>query len=327
MIWTTVSSRSCFSSVYRASPSLAAKNIINLISVMTIWWCPCIEFSLVLLEECVCCYQCVPSTILSKVLEVLHPQWAFTHTHYQSGQYPGRLESRSEACSALSLNPKQDYLFNFPNRQHWALKSRWCHLRVRIAGLSQQLGWVCHRSLGIRKSCGRCVLPPGLGCLRLCKPGSREFSCLFQLYNSAAETSGLSCRARGFVSLPQGVKWLLFKGQSKRCRDKIRSSVFRDTFQREQAFRCDPEDKNLSLCILQHPSSPRPRAWATVGCVCCCCHLLDCRGSAAYPSVSCIEGICKLQAWIIALVLMDIAFSTAAIASIYWAPTKGQHYA
>ena len=143
MIWTTVSSRSCFSSVYRASPSLAAKNIINLISVMTIWWCPRIEFSLVLLEECVCYDQCVPSTILSKVLEVLHPQWAFTHTHYQSGQYPGRLESRSEACSALSLNPKQDYLFNFPNRQHWALKSRWCHLRVRIAGLSQQLGWVC----------------------------------------------------------------------------------------------------------------------------------------------------------------------------------------
>ena len=29
--------------LYRASPSLAAKNIINLISVLTIWWCPCIE--------------------------------------------------------------------------------------------------------------------------------------------------------------------------------------------------------------------------------------------------------------------------------------------
>ena len=45
MIWATVSSRSCFCWLYRASPSLAAKNIINLISVLTIWWCPCVVFS------------------------------------------------------------------------------------------------------------------------------------------------------------------------------------------------------------------------------------------------------------------------------------------
>ena len=37
--------------LYRISPSLAAKNILNLISVLTIWWCPCVESSLVLLEE------------------------------------------------------------------------------------------------------------------------------------------------------------------------------------------------------------------------------------------------------------------------------------
>ena len=36
MIWVTVSSLSCFYWLYRASPSLAAKNIINLISVLTI---------------------------------------------------------------------------------------------------------------------------------------------------------------------------------------------------------------------------------------------------------------------------------------------------
>ena len=54
MIWATVSSRSCFCWLYRASPSLAAKNIINLISVLTIWWCPCVESSLVSLEEGVC---------------------------------------------------------------------------------------------------------------------------------------------------------------------------------------------------------------------------------------------------------------------------------
>ena len=51
MIWATVSSWSFFCWLNRASPSLAAKNIINLISVLTIWWCPCVESSLVLLEE------------------------------------------------------------------------------------------------------------------------------------------------------------------------------------------------------------------------------------------------------------------------------------
>ena len=59
MVWVIVSSPSCFCWLYRASPSLAAKNIINLISVLTIWWCPCVESSLVLLEEGVCCDQCV----------------------------------------------------------------------------------------------------------------------------------------------------------------------------------------------------------------------------------------------------------------------------
>jgi len=38
MIWATVSSWSCFCWLYRASPSLAAKNIISLILVLTIWW-------------------------------------------------------------------------------------------------------------------------------------------------------------------------------------------------------------------------------------------------------------------------------------------------
>ena len=59
MIWATVSSWFCFCWLYRASPSLAAKNIINLILLLTIWWCPCVESSLVLLEEGVCYDQCV----------------------------------------------------------------------------------------------------------------------------------------------------------------------------------------------------------------------------------------------------------------------------
>ena len=52
MIWATVSSRFCNHWLYRASPSMAAKNIINLILILTIWLCPCAESFLVLLEEC-----------------------------------------------------------------------------------------------------------------------------------------------------------------------------------------------------------------------------------------------------------------------------------
>ena len=51
MIWAMVSSRSYFCWLYRTSPSSAAKNIINLILVSTIWWCPCVQSSLVLLKE------------------------------------------------------------------------------------------------------------------------------------------------------------------------------------------------------------------------------------------------------------------------------------
>ena len=59
MILATVRSWSCFCWLYRASPSLAAKNIVNLISVLTIWWWPCVESSLALLEEDVCYDQCI----------------------------------------------------------------------------------------------------------------------------------------------------------------------------------------------------------------------------------------------------------------------------
>ena len=50
MIWATVSSGSYFCWLYRAYPSLATKNIIDLISELTIWWFPCVESYLVLLE-------------------------------------------------------------------------------------------------------------------------------------------------------------------------------------------------------------------------------------------------------------------------------------
>ena len=45
MIWATVSSQFSFCWLYRASLSLAAKNMINDFSIDH-WWCPCIESSL-----------------------------------------------------------------------------------------------------------------------------------------------------------------------------------------------------------------------------------------------------------------------------------------
>ena len=56
------------------------------------------------------------SPILTVVLQVLHSQQAVTHSLSQSGQSLGRSEAGSEACSALSLKPKQDCSFNFPDR-------------------------------------------------------------------------------------------------------------------------------------------------------------------------------------------------------------------
>ena len=59
MIWATINSWSCFHWLYRASSSLPPKDIINLILVFTIWWCPHLELSLLLLEDSVCNDQCV----------------------------------------------------------------------------------------------------------------------------------------------------------------------------------------------------------------------------------------------------------------------------
>ena len=59
IIYATVSSWSCFCWLYRASPSLAAKNIINLFSALTIWWCTCVKSFLVLFGKVVCYDQCI----------------------------------------------------------------------------------------------------------------------------------------------------------------------------------------------------------------------------------------------------------------------------
>ena len=52
MIRAIVSSWSCFCWLYRVSASLAAKNVISLISVLTIWWSPCVVLSCVVGRGC-----------------------------------------------------------------------------------------------------------------------------------------------------------------------------------------------------------------------------------------------------------------------------------
>ena len=51
MIWATVNSSSYFCWLYRTSPFSTAKNMINLVSELTIWWCSHVELSLELLER------------------------------------------------------------------------------------------------------------------------------------------------------------------------------------------------------------------------------------------------------------------------------------
>ena len=51
--WATVRSWTCLCWLYRTSLSSSAKNIINLISVLIIWWCLCVKPSLVLFLKCV----------------------------------------------------------------------------------------------------------------------------------------------------------------------------------------------------------------------------------------------------------------------------------
>ena len=67
--------------------SSPAKNIINLISVLTVWWCPCAEWSLILKEKVACydtvcsgsgghVYTCVADYVVT-VVQSLSPVWLF----------------------------------------------------------------------------------------------------------------------------------------------------------------------------------------------------------------------------------------------------------
>ena len=72
MIWATVSSQPCSCWLYIASPFWTMKHLTNLMLILTIWWCPCVESSPMLLEESVRNDQCVLLAKLLLTFALLH---------------------------------------------------------------------------------------------------------------------------------------------------------------------------------------------------------------------------------------------------------------
>ena len=128
MIWATVSSRSCFCWPYRAFPSLAAKNIINLISVLTIWWDPCIESSLVLLEEGVCYDLCI---LLEKAMA--------PHSSTLAWKIPWTEEpDRLQCMGSLGVGHNWVTSLSLFTFMHW--RRKWQSTPVFLPGESQGQG-------------------------------------------------------------------------------------------------------------------------------------------------------------------------------------------
>ena len=131
MIWATVSSQSCFCWMYRASPSLAAKNIINLISVLTIWWCPSVVFSCVVRRGCLLwIVHSLGKTLLAFALLHSVPQ--------------------GQICLLLQVFP--DYLLLHPSPLQWKGHLFWVLVLKGLVGLHRiiqlqflQRYWLGHR--------------------------------------------------------------------------------------------------------------------------------------------------------------------------------------
>ena len=106
MIWDTVSSWSCFCQLYRASSSLAAKNIINLISILTIWWYTYVESSLGCWKKGLLWPVCsLDKTLLAFALlhSVLQDQLAYFSTYLLTSYF----------CIPVPYDEKDMFLFLF----------------------------------------------------------------------------------------------------------------------------------------------------------------------------------------------------------------------
>ena len=130
MIWATISSRSCFCWLYIASPSWAAKNIINLILVLTIWWCPCVQ-------SCVVGRGCLlwPVRSLGKIL------LAFDLLHFVL---------QGQICVLLQV--ALDFILLHSNPLQWKGQLSWVLVLEDLVGLYRTIRfqllqhyWLWHR--------------------------------------------------------------------------------------------------------------------------------------------------------------------------------------
>ena len=137
MIWAIIISQSCFCWLYIASPSLAAKNVISLISVSAIWWCPYVESSLVLLEEGVCYDKCVLLAKLYKsLLSNISEKVMATHSSTLTWKIPW-MEEPGRLQSMGSRRVRQDWVTSFSlfTFMHW--RRKWQPTLVFLPGESQ----------------------------------------------------------------------------------------------------------------------------------------------------------------------------------------------
>ena len=236
MIWATVSSQSCFCWLYRASPSLAAKNIINPISILTIWWCPRGESSLALLEEGVCYVTSHnwPSEYLL-LRNVYSNPLLFNRSFTSASLRPRRLQHTRLPCPSLSL---------------------------RVCTNSCPLSWWCHPTISSS-------VIPYFSCLQsLPTSGSFSMSWLFasggQSIGISASASVLSMNIQGWFLLGlTGLISLQSKGLSK--------AFSNTTICKHWFFGTQPSlwsNSHIHTWLLEKPQLELYRPWSAKGHVC-----------------------------------------------------------
>ena len=111
------------------------KNIINLISVLTIWLCPCAESSLVLLQEGVCHDQCI---LLAKLYQPLPCFILYSKVKFACYS---RCFLTSYFCIPVPYNEKDIFFFGV-NSKRYCKSSQNCSTSTSSALLVGAQAWI-----------------------------------------------------------------------------------------------------------------------------------------------------------------------------------------